>query len=168
MSEGIAQLIFTNQDKKTVTKQVFVSDDILTDFVNLIDIHKDDTIVQCLEKLLSKMDLPQEATKLDKLAGVYSQRLFKINKHNCRNQVGLFIFLYSLFMLHEDLINSSSVKMSVKDFIRSSQTIDDNEEFSKEYLTKVYEDMVNLYSKPQDAIFETFVEFEQVQRCVIC
>ena len=172
-SKVIAEQLFSSTDKQFVSNELFSTGKrhVLDKFVYLIDINENNTITECFHKLTEKITLPLEAQKLDTLSESYSKRLFELNKFHSKSSDGLYVLLYSMLMLKQDLSNTYlPKKILVDDFIRFNRGINEGEDFPKEFLTQIYNEMKLLYfiePPPRRAYDDLIDEFTFDRKCCI-
>lgn len=169
MSEIASVQLFNILTEESLVKDLFsrsgrrVSDA----FIYLIDIKEDDTITKCLQKLLQEIVLPTEPQKIDTLAGSYAKRLFELKRFPSESVNGLCVLLYSMIMLKQNLQDTESIKkMTVNDFIRSNLKINDGNDFPKEFIIEIYNEIKELYYTEPHSSIQNYA-FEHTQKCCI-
>lgn len=147
MSQEIAQQLFNNPNKEFVTQQLLSKNDksLLNEFISLIEIEKNDTMVKCLQKLLEKIVVPNKASELDVLCETYALKLFNTKQFPSESSSGLYVLLYSMLMLKEDLSSTKLTKMSLNDFIKVNRNINSGKDFSQDFLSQIYGEIKLLY-----------------------
>ncbi|KAF8627181.1 hypothetical protein AX15_004499 [Amanita polypyramis BW_CC] len=120
-------------------------------FVNMLDF-KDLPFVDALRTFLQPFRLPGEAQKIDRFVLKFAERYIAGNpKTPFANADAAYVLAYSVIMLNTDAHNPRVKKRMTKaDFVKNNKGINDNSDLPEEFLSDIYDDIVNNEIRMQD------------------
>lgn len=117
------------------------------DLMNFKGLH----FLAALRRFLQAFRLPGEAQKIDRFMLKFAERYVMGNPGVFANADTAYVLAYSIIMLNTDAHNPQvKHRMSLQDFIRNNQGIDDGKSLSEEYQRQVYESIVTNEIKMKD------------------
>ncbi|PFH46320.1 hypothetical protein AMATHDRAFT_7967 [Amanita thiersii Skay4041] len=122
-------------------------------FVNMLDF-KDLPFVDALRVFLQAFRLPGEAQKIDRYMLKFAERYIAGNsKTPFANADAAYVLAYSVIMLNTDAHNPQVKKRMTKaDFIKNNRGINDNADLPEQYLSDIYDDIVNNEIRMKDEV----------------
>lgn len=119
-------------------------------FVDLINF--DNTpFTTALRRFLQAFRLPGESQKIDRYMLKFAERYVAGNPSAFANADTAYVFAYSVIMLNTDAHNPQvKHRMTLKDFIRNNEGIDDGKSLSEEYVKAVYDEIQTNEIKMKD------------------
>ncbi|KAF8639703.1 hypothetical protein AX17_000965 [Amanita inopinata Kibby_2008] len=122
-------------------------------FVNMLDF-KDLPFVDSLRVFLQSFRLPGEAQKIDRYMLKFAERYIAGNsKTPFANADAAYVLAYSVIMLNTDAHNPQVKKRMTKaDFIKNNRGINDNADLPEQFLSDIYDDIVNNEIRMKDEV----------------
>ncbi|PYH89568.1 hypothetical protein BO71DRAFT_487851 [Aspergillus ellipticus CBS 707.79] len=148
--EAIAAFLYRNErlDKAMIGEYLGEGDAeniaIMHAFVDIMDFSKR-RFVDALREFLQNFRLPGEAQKIDRFMLKFAERYVTQNPNAFANADTAYVLAYSVILLNTDQ-HSSKMKgrrMTKEEFIKNNRGINDNQDLPDEYLTSIYEEIVN-------------------------
>ncbi|EXJ82494.1 hypothetical protein A1O3_06307 [Capronia epimyces CBS 606.96] len=148
--QDIARFLYGNDrlDKTALGEYLGEGDEqniaIMHGFVDMMDFGKR-RFVDALRQFLQSFRLPGEAQKIDRFMLKFAERYLTGNPNAFANADTAYILAYSVILLNTDQ-HSTKMKgprMTVEDFIKNNQGINDGQDLPAEYLTSIYEDIAS-------------------------
>ncbi|CAO1630328.1 unnamed protein product [Parajaminaea phylloscopi] len=95
-----------------------------------------------LRRFLQAFRLPGESQKIDRYMLKFAERYVAGNPKVFANADTAYVFAYSVIMLNTDAHNPQvKHRMTLKDFLRNNEGIDDGKSLPEEYIASVYEEI---------------------------
>ena len=117
--------------------------EIMHAFVDTMEFTKK-RFVDALRHFLQSFRLPGEAQKIDRFMLKFANRYVMGNPNAFANADTAYVLAYSVILLNTDLHSSKIAnRMTREDFIRNNRGINDNSDLPEEYLTSIYEEILN-------------------------
>ncbi|KAK9829453.1 hypothetical protein WJX72_005963 [[Myrmecia] bisecta] len=108
-----------------------------------------------IRTFLNGFRLPGEAQKIDRLMEKFAERYVHCNAEAFKSADVAYVLAYSVIMLNTDAHNPQvKVKMSKQDFLRNNRGINDGGDLDEEYMTSLYDRIVNNEIKMKDSGLE--------------
>ncbi|KAF8655294.1 hypothetical protein AX16_003193 [Volvariella volvacea WC 439] len=121
-------------------------------FVDRLDF-KDLNFVDALRIFLQSFRLPGEAQKIDRFMLKFADRYIAGNPRAFANADTAYVLAYSVIMLNTDAHNPQVKKRMTKaDFIKNNSGINDNNDLPEEFLSEIYDDIVNNEIRMKDEV----------------
>ncbi|KAF8687786.1 hypothetical protein HU200_042722 [Digitaria exilis] len=99
---------------------------------------------QAIRFLLQGFRLPGEAQKIDRIMEKFAQCYCKCNPNSFSSADTAYVLAYSVILLNTDAHNPMvKNKMSKEDFMRNNRGIDDGKDLPEDYLSALYDQIVN-------------------------
>jgi guanine nucleotide exchange protein RalF len=105
---------------------------------------KDKSFIPAMREYLKTFKLPGEGQKIDRVVEAFGARYYdqNPNKDGIANKDAAYILAYQVIMLNSDLHKPASKdKMSLDDLKRNLRGLNEQNDFSKELLTHIYDDI---------------------------
>lgn len=119
-------------------------------FVDLIDFDNM-PFTAALRRFLQAFRLPGESQKIDRYMLKFAERYVAGNPKSFANADTAYVFAYSVIMLNTDAHNPQvKHRMTLRDFIRNNDGIDDGKNLSEDYLKSVYDEIQTNEMKMKD------------------
>ncbi|KAL1848168.1 hypothetical protein VTK73DRAFT_10174 [Phialemonium thermophilum] len=117
--------------------------EIMHAFVDCMDFSKK-RFVDALRQFLQAFRLPGEAQKIDRFMLKFAHRYVTGNPNAFANADTAYVLAYSVILLNTDLHSSKIARrMTREDFIKNNRGINDNADLPDEYLTSIYDEILN-------------------------
>lgn len=113
-------------------------------FVDMIDL-RNTGFVDALRTFLQAFRLPGEAQKIDRYMLKFAERYIEGNTQTpFANADAAYVLSYSTIMLNTDAHNPVvKHRMTIADFIKNNRGINDDQDLPEEFLSSIYDDIVN-------------------------
>ncbi|KZV62609.1 Sec7-like domain is implicated in guanine nucleotide exchange function [Peniophora sp. CONT] len=113
--------------------------DVLKEFIGLFNFEGKD-IADAMRELLESFRLPGESQQIDRITETFAAHYFASGPAEIRSQDAVYVLAFSVIMLNTDLHNPQVRKrMTIEDYSRNLRGVNDNSDFSPEFLLAVYE-----------------------------
>jgi len=133
---------------KTNEKETEDNQKTLEEFFNQMEF-KGLEFTDALRKFLTAFNLPGEAQKIDKAMEAFAKRYTEENPGKFKNSDAAYTLAFSVIMLNTDLHNSAvEKKITLEGFIKNNQGINEGEDFTVDFLTKIYQEIKVNEMKP--------------------
>ena len=150
LPEEVAQFLMSTQgvDKTSIGEYLGDADqfnlDVMYSYVEMLDF-TGMAFDEGLRHFLSGFMLPGEAQKIDRFMLKYAERYCICNPDTAfANTDAAYVFAYSVIMLQTDAHNPQvKNKMTVDEFKKNNRGINDEKDLPEEFLTEIYENVVN-------------------------
>lgn len=104
-----------------------------------------------LRRFLQAFRLPGESQKIDRYMLKFAERYVAGNPRAFANADTAYVFAYSVIMLNTDAHNPQvKHRMTLKDFLRNNEGIDDGKSLSEDYIKTVYDEIQTNEIKMKD------------------
>ncbi|TFK75941.1 Sec7-domain-containing protein [Pluteus cervinus] len=121
-------------------------------FVDLLEL-SNLGFVDALRLFLQAFRLPGEAQKIDRYMLKFAERYIAGNQRAFANADTAYVLAYSVIMLNTDAHNPQVKKRMTKaEFLRNNRGINDNQNLPDEYLSDIYDDIVNNEIRMKDEV----------------
>ncbi|KAI0265936.1 hypothetical protein BC834DRAFT_158606 [Gloeopeniophorella convolvens] len=128
-------------------------------FVDLIDL-RNTSFVDALRMFLQAFRLPGEAQKIDRYMLKFAEHYIEGNSPTpFANADAAYVLSYSTILLNTDAHNPQvKHRMTKTDFIRNNRGINDNADLPEEFLSSIYDDIVNNEIRMKDEMDAALVQ----------
>ncbi|KAG8832745.1 GDP/GTP exchange factor for ARF [Serendipita sp. 399] len=142
-AQDIARFLKTTPrlDKKLVGEFIAKPDngEILKAFIGLFDFHGV-PIAEAMREMLESFRLPGEAQQIERITDTFAAKYFASKPDEIKSQDAVHVLSYAIIMLNTDLYNPQVRKrMTFDDFKRNLRGVNDNTDFSIEFLQAIYD-----------------------------
>lgn len=119
-------------------------------FVDLMDFDNM-PFTTALRRFLQAFRLPGESQKIDRYMLKFAERYVAGNPSTFANADTAYVFAYSVIMLNTDAHNAQvKHRMTLKDFVRNNEGIDDGKSLPEDYVRSVFEEIQTNEIKMKD------------------
>lgn len=128
-------------DKKLIGEFIAKPDniDILKSFIGQFDFYEV-PIAEAMREMLESFRLPGESQQIERITDTFAAKYFASKPAEIKTQDAVHVLAFAIIMLNTDLHNPQVRKrMSFEDFKRNLRGVNDNSDFSPEFLKAIYD-----------------------------